>query len=367
MTDLRAISRRDFVLSVPGAAAMAMVAASTVAAKDQQQPVGPGIDPMQLVDPELRAGLKAMPAFKLPKELSPAQLAAFRKMPFTNLRRQPTPSVAERSVPGRQGSPDVKVFVVNAKPGEHRPAVLHTHGGGYFLGSAANDVPMLQVVARALDCVIVSVEYRLAPETPFPGSLEDNYAALKWLHAEAESLGVDPARIAVAGESAGGGHAAILAIAARDRGEVPVVFQSLVYPMLDDRTGSSRQVPPYIGTFIWTADYNRRGWKAFLGIEPGGPRAPAGAVPARVENLAGLPPAWIGTGSLDLFVNEDIEYARRLVDAGVRTDLLVVAGAYHGFDGLVPNASVSKSFTLSRYNALARAFGVKELDSAPSG
>jgi acetyl esterase/lipase len=222
-------------------------------------------------------------------------------------------------------------------------------------------------MARALDCVIVTVEYRLAPETPFPGSLEDNYAALKWLHAEAESLGVDPARIAVAGESAGGGHAAILAIAARDRGEIPVIFQSLVYPMLDDRTGSSRQPPPYIGTFIWTADYNRRGWKAFLATEPGGPRVPAGAVPARVDNLAGLPPAWIGTGSIDLFVNEDIEYARRLVDAGVRTDLLVVAGAYHGFDGLVPNASVSKSFTLSRYNALARAFGVKELDSAPSG
>jgi acetyl esterase/lipase len=366
MTDLRAISRRDFVLSAPAAAAMAMLAGSFALGEDRQKPVG-GIDPMQLVAPELRAPLKAMPAFKLPKEITPAQLASLRKMPFTALRRLPKPSVAERTVPGRHGSPDVKVFVINSTPGARRPAVLHTHGGGYFLGSAANDVPMLQVMARALDCVIVSVEYRLAPETPFPGSLEDNYAALKWLHAEAESLGVDPSRVAVAGESAGGGHAAILAIAARDRGEIPVVFQSLVYPMLDDRTGSSRQPPPYIGTFIWTADYNRRGWKAFLGTEPGGPRAPAGAVPARVDNLAGLPPAWIGTGSIDLFVNEDIEYARRLVDAGVRTDLLVVAGAYHGFDGLVPNASVSKSFTLSRYNALARAFGVKELDSAPAG
>ncbi len=261
----------------------------------------------------------------------------------------------------------MKVFVINAKPGERRPAVLHTHGGGFLLGSAASDIPRLQVMARALDCVVVTVEYRLAPETPFPGSLEDNYAALKWLHAEAESLGVDPARIAVAGESAGGGHAAILAIAARDRGEIPIVFQSLVYPMLDDRTGSSRQPPPYIGAFIWTADLNRQGWKAFLATEPGGPRVPAGAVPARLDNLARLPPAWIGTGSVDLFVNEDIEYARRLVDAGVRIDLLVVAGAYHGFDILVPNASVSKNFTLSRYNALARAFGVKQLDSAPSG
>src|SRR5580704_10512378 len=367
MTDLRAISRRDFVLSAPGAAAMAMLAASVAAEDGQPKPVARGIDPMQLVDPQLRSRLKAMSAFKLPKEFTPAQLASLRKMPFTTLRRLPKPSVAERRVTGRQGSPDVKVFVINAKPGERRPAVLHTHGGGFVLGSAVNDVPWLQLMARALDCIIVTVEYRLAPETPFPGSLEDNYAALKWLHSQADPLGVDPSRIAVAGESAGGGHAAILAIAARDRGEIPVMFQSLVYPMLDDRTGSSRHVPPYIGTFIWTADYNRRGWKAFLGTEPGGPRVPAGAVPARVDNLAGLPPAWIGVGSLDLFVNEDIEYARRLVDAGVGTDLLVVAGAYHGFDGLVPNASLSKNFALSRYNALARAFGVKELDSAPSG
>lgn len=367
MTDLRAISRRDFVLAAPGAAAMALFAASIAAGEDQPKPVGRGIDPMQLVDPELRAPLRMMPPFKLPKEITPAQLAALRKRPFTNVQRLPSPAVAERMVPGRHGSPDVKVFVINAKPGERRPAVLHTHGGGFLLGSAASNVPGCQIMARALGCVVVTVEYRLAPETPFPGSLEDNYAALKWLHAEADSLGVDPARIAVAGESAGGGHAAILAIAARDRGEIPVLFQSLVYPMLDDRTGSSRQPAPYIGTFIWTADYNRLGWKAFLGTEPGGPRAPAGAVPARLDNLAGLPPAWIGTGSIDLFVDEDIHYARRLVDAGVRTDLLVVAGAYHGFDIIVPKASVSKNFTLSRYNALARAFGVKELDRVPTG
>jgi acetyl esterase/lipase len=371
MTDLCALSRRDFVLSVPGAAAMALLAPSLgaiAAGDDPQKPVGGGIDPLQLVDPELRAPLKAMPAFKLPKEITPAQIAAFRQqMSFATPKPLPQPPVAERRVPGRQGAPDVKVFVINAKPGERRPAVLHTHGGGFILGSAASDVPRLQVMARALDCVVVTVEYRLAPETPFPGSLEDNYAALKWLHAEAKSLGVDPARIAVAGESAGGGHAAILAIAARDRGEVPLVFQSLVYPMLDDRTGSSRQVPPYIGAFIWTAELNRSGWKAFHATEPGGPRVPAGAVPARLENLAGLPPAWIGTGSVDLFVNEDIEYARRLVDAGVRSDLLVVGGGYHGFDLFVPNASVSKNFTLARYNALARAFGAKQLDSAPSG
>jgi acetyl esterase/lipase len=199
MTDLRAISRRDFVLAAPSAAAMAMLGASIAVGDDGQKPVGRAIDPLELVAPELRAPLKGMPAFKLPKEISPAQLAAMRKMPFSTLQRFPQPSVAERMVPGHHGSPDVKVFVINAKPGERRPAVLHTHGGGFLLGSAANDVPRLQLMARALDCVIVTVEYRLAPETPFPGSLEDNYAALKWLHSQAESLGVDPARIALAG------------------------------------------------------------------------------------------------------------------------------------------------------------------------
>ena len=350
--DLWRISRRDFVLSAPGAAAIAMLGASIAACDDQQKAVGRAIDPMQLVAPELRAPLKGMPAFKLPKEISPAQLAAFRKMPFSTLRRFPTPSVAERMVPGRQGSPNVKVFVINAKPGERRPAVLHTHGGGFLLGSAANDLPRLQLMARALDCVIVTVEYRLAPETPFPGSLEDNYAALKWLYSQAESLGVDPTRIAVAGESAGGGHAAILAIAARDRGEVPVCFQSLVYPMLDDRTGSSAAPALH-----WYVHLDGRTQPARLeGIPRDRARRPSrpGRRCPRSIGSPGRAPTPRGSGP-DRSI---CSWMRTSNTPGgwwtpvCGTDLVVVAGAYHGFDGIVPNASVSKSFTLSRYNAL---------------
>jgi acetyl esterase/lipase len=158
------------------------------------------------------------------------------------------------------------------------------------------------------------------------------------------------------GVSAGGGHAAMLVIAARDRGEVPVAFQCLIYPMLDDRTGSSRQVPPHLGAYIWVPASNRFGWSSLLGVPAGSRVVPAGAVPARVQNLAGLPPAFIGVGSIDLFVDEDIEYARRLIDSGVPTELFVVPGAYHGFDLIAPEASVSKAFRASWSTALANAF-----------
>src|SRR5207302_7809118 len=151
---------------------------------------------------------------------------------------------------------------------------------------------------------------------------------------KAAELGVDRSRIAVMGESAGGGHAAMLAIAARDRGEIPLAYQALIYPMLDDRTGSSRKTPPYQGAVIWTPQKNRFGWSSLLGAPAGSAQAPYGAVPARVENLRGLPPAYIGVGSIDLFIDEDVEYARRLIDAGVLVTLNVVPGGFHGFDGV---------------------------------
>ena len=175
------------------------------------------------------------------------------------------------------------------------------------------------------------------------------------MYTNADALGVDRKRIAVGGESAGGGHAAMLAIAARDRKEIPLAFQLLIYPMLDDRTGSTRPVPRHIGAFVWTAESNRFGWTSLLGIPAGSPRVPPGSVPARVENLAGLPPAFIVTGAIDLFVDEDIEYARRLVAAGVPTELHVVPGAYHGYDLLVPNAKVSARFADYWTTALRRA------------
>ncbi|MBW8785076.1 MAG: alpha/beta hydrolase fold domain-containing protein, partial [Novosphingobium sp.] len=190
-------------------------------------------------------------------------------------------AVDKRVIAGSRGQPPVTIYVINAKPGASRPGILDTHGGGFILGTAEGDIADLQATCKALDCAAVTVDYRLAPETTYQGSIEDNYAGLKWLHANAAALGVDPRRIAVMGGSAGGGHAALLAITARDRGEVPVAFQCLIYPMLDDRTGSSRVPPPQVGHLIWTPQQNRYGWQSFLGMTPGGAAVTARAVPAR--------------------------------------------------------------------------------------
>jgi acetyl esterase/lipase len=174
------------------------------------------------------------------------------------------------------------------------------------------------------------------------------------MHADARDLGIDPGRLVVAGESAGGGHAAMLAIAARDRGEIAVRGQYLIYPMLDDRTGSTVFPPPHQGAFLWRPQDNRLGWTSFLGTAAGSARVPAGAVPARVDDLRGLPPTFIGVGALDLFAEENVIYANRMMAAGVPTELYVAPGAYHGFDIFVPEAGVSRTFGLVCDRALKR-------------
>jgi acetyl esterase/lipase len=304
-------------------------------------------DTLATVNPELRSVATA---------ILRAQQSAHSNLPSP---RQPAlpAGVVERSVPGRPGQPAVPVYVVDAAPpgtGE-RGAILFIHGGGYIGGNGWSDLRRLLGLADRLGCVIVSVEYRLAPETPFPGALEDNYAALKWLHANAGALRVDPKRIILLGESAGGGHAAMLAIAARDRGEVPIALQALVYPMLDDRTGSTRPAAPQNGTLIWQPADNRKGWSALLGRPAGSAQVPAGSVPARVTDLRHLPPTFIEVGSIDLFAEEDVDYARRLIGAGVPTELLVVPGAFHGFQFMVPKSAIAQQFNTALEAALSRA------------
>jgi acetyl esterase/lipase len=200
------------------------------------------------VDPQLQPFLRTLP---VEPPITAELVRSWRQDAGAQATAALPTGVVARSIRGPRGASDVRIFVTGSSPGKRpRPGLLYMHGGGYISGSTASSWPgfsgCLQI-AKDHDCVVVSVDYRLAPETRFPGSLEDNYAALKWLHANAESLGVDPARIAVMGESAGGGHAATLTIAARDRGEVPIFFQLLIYPMLDDRTGSTTAVPAHIG------------------------------------------------------------------------------------------------------------------------
>jgi acetyl esterase/lipase len=202
-------------------------------------------------------------------------------------------------------------------------------------------------------CVAVSVDYRLAPETGHPGPVEDCYAALKWFYENAGLLGVNPRKIAIGGESAGGGLAAALGLMARDRGEVPVAFQLLSYPMIEDRDAGNPH--PFTGEFIWSTASNRFGWRALLGESAGGEEVSQYAAAARAVNLEGLPPTCIGVGAIDLFLDENVAYAQRLVRAGVPTELHIYPGAYHGFDLSVETADVSKRFRRDMVDALKRA------------
>jgi triacylglycerol lipase len=270
----------------------------------------------------------------------------------------------ERMVPGPEGAPDVRVLVYTppqmvATP---RPALLNIHGGGYVIGRPEQNDFANRARALELGCPVVATSYRLAPETAYPGAVEDCYAALSWMVASADELGIAPARIAVSGESAGGGHAAALTIMARNRHRVrregpSICFQLLDSPMLDDRTGCAPDPHPYTGEFTWTAAHNRYGWRALLGREPGGPDVPADAVPARAADLHDLPPAFIVVGSLDLFLEEDMDYARRLTRAGVPVELHVVPGGYHGFGIVGPTPLVLQKNALE-VTALKRALGI---------
>jgi acetyl esterase/lipase len=350
------LTRRDFAIRSAGfGLALGLAPAATLAEAEQasRSETSPAVaDPYSLVDPEFLPALKQFPAVDLSAEI----VRKFRQSPSMPPLPGPAPQPVERHIPGPPGAPEVRLWVVDPAPAEKsKPVLLHMHGGGFMMPDPWL-LPRLQGIATDCHCVVVSVDYRLAPETRYPGSLEDNYAALKWVHAHAAELGIDRSRIAVGGESAGGGHAASLAIHARDRDEVPIIFQLLIYPGLDDRTGSTRPAPPAVGLFMWNASANRLAWGSLLGVPAGSSRVPAAAVPARVATVAGLPPAWIGVGALDLFVEEDMEYARRLVHAGVATELLVVRGAFHGFDLVVPDAEPSKRFSASWKSALRKAF-----------
>lgn len=243
-----------------------------------------------------------------------------------------------------------------------RPAILHLHGGGLIIGSAVQGDALCRHLADELGVVAASVDYRMPPEHPYPTPLEDCYAALRWLAAQPD---VDPERIAVIGESAGGGLAASLALLARDRGDVALAGQVLAYPMLDDRTDETAAAHPRM-LRLWNARSNRLGWGMYLGAGAAGPAATPldaatleRAVPARRTDLSGLPPTWIGVGTLDLFHDEDLEFARRLTEAGVPAQLHVVPGAYHGFDKAESKAAVSRDFAARQVEALRDMLGAR--------
>lgn len=346
------MTRRDALQSAAAIAALHLTGTAAPAA-------GAAAGPLWFVHPELRALLAARGGAAPVPAMSQATLAAYRQgFSVMAAPRLPSPAIERKRVSGGGSLPEVTVYVVNARPGGARPAIVEMHGGGMVTGDAVTMIGHQQALAAALDCVVISVDYRLAPETTFEGSTQDNYSALKWVHDHAAELGVDPARIAVMGGSAGGGHAALLALLARDRGEVPLCFQCLTYPMLDDRTGSTRHLPHPVGALFWTEESNRFGWASFLGQQPGTDAVPARAVPARHEDLKGLPPTFIGVGSIDLFVAEDLAYAERLALAGIPVDVEVVPGAFHSFDIMGAATKVGRAFAERRLAALRAGLGL---------
>lgn len=314
-----------------------------------------------LVDPQLLPLLELLPRTEFTLETLPT----IRSSPlpaWTDPDAEAKVALSTRLIPGPSGAAPVNVVVYEPRKRSSNvlPCIVHMHGGGYVVGDAAGAEASLRPMVAALGCIAVCVDYRLAPETPFPGAIEDCYAALAWVCKSSAELGVDPSRVGVMGESAGGGLAAALALLARDRGEFPVAFQHLMYPMLDDRTCVRSDPNPYTGEFLWNAANNRFGWSSLLGpLAPGSDNVSAYAAAARAKNLAGLPPAFISTGALDLFLEEDLDYAQRLIRSGVPVELHVYAGAFHAFD-LDPTAEVAVAARRDRLSSLKRALGSRQ-------
>jgi acetyl esterase/lipase len=307
------------------------------------------------VDDEHRAALEQFP----PNLLDLGDLALARTTFDAFVAGLPVPpppdglTVRDVPVPSIDGA-DVLVRIYTPAQAPHpAPGLLNIHGGGMVLGSVGIDDAKCMSLAENLGAVVASVEYRLAPEHPYPAPLEDCYAALAWFSASADELGVNRDRIAVIGASAGGGLAAGTALAARDRGGPPLCFQLLVYPMLDDRHDvPGRRV--ITDPRVWSTTANLAAWRAYLG-ELRGDDVPGYAAPARATDLSGLPPTYLCVGDLDLFADETLVYARRLLAGGVPVELHLYPGAFHGSSSFVPSAPVSRRWAADTMAALHRA------------
>jgi acetyl esterase/lipase len=260
-----------------------------------------------------------------------------------------------RTTDERFGEVPVRVHVPDNPSGA---ALLWIHGGGYVIGTAGQDDRRCARFARELGLRVVSVDYRLAPEHPFPAPLDDCHAAWRHLVDNAPALGLDPERLIIGGESAGGGLAATLVQRIHDEGGQQPLAQVLVYPMLDDRTATRPDIGPKRHR-VWCNQSNVYGWSSYLSQPPGGDDVPSYAVGARRDHLSGLPPAWIGVGTEDLFFDEDRTYAERLRAAGVDCQLDVIEGAYHGFVVVDPDAPVSRAFLAAQIAFMGEQLGIE--------
>jgi acetyl esterase len=274
----------------------------------------------------------------------------------------PAARVSDHVVPAGAGGAEVavRVYAPVAQSGAPRPGILFLHSGGFVLGSVTVADSWTRRLAVELDAVVVSVGYRLAPEHPYPAALEDSYSALEWMAKQVSEFGIDGDRIAVAGESAGAALATALTMLVRDRGGPAICFQSLAIPAVDDRLDSP-SMRQFVDTPMWNRPNAEISWRAYLGpdVVPGTPEVPALAAPARVQDLRGLPPAFVSASEFDPLRDEGIAYAQRLTQAGVPTELHLYPGTFHGSRS-IEHAAVSRRMTDDILGALRRAL------SAPS-
>jgi acetyl esterase/lipase len=293
----------------------------------------------------LPGGFNAVPDIVRRRATVEAMLSAIEVPDNPNVTRE------DRTVPGPLGEPDISVRIYRPRSATGTlPGIYFIHGGGMVLGNVAGEDPVATRLCDEVGAVVVSVEYRLAPEHPHPAPVEDCYAGLLWTAGNAAELGIDPDRLAIYGGSAGGGLAIATAMIARDRGGPALRFMMPIYPMVDDRneTESSQEITD-IG--IWDRAANIEAWAWYLG----GKEADQYAAPARADDLAGLPPAFIDVGTVDMFRDEDIAFAQRLMAAGVPTELHVHPGSYHAAETFAPDAALSRRTWSLRTDALRRA------------